>query len=165
MPEEWYKEVAKTARGKGAKDATTKKAKEYKKEALKDVPKDVDDIHAYATAVMKRRLHGTGSKKPPSYESKILSVEEIAESIKDEDIIPGGLAREDGPLKIDFKELIKGIIVELEHTSDDTMELPDRIRAAADIAVDHIKEVCDYYTRLKDMENEAHKNNICSSSK
>lgn len=48
---------------------------------------------------------------------------------------------------VDVEEFRKGIIVEFEHT-DDPYE-------AADIALDHIAEIPDYYTRLSRMEREA----------
>lgn len=47
------------------------------------------------------------------------------------------------------KELKMGQNVELEHTKD--------ITAAKDIAMDHLSEIPDYYTRLKKMEKEGNK--------
>jgi len=49
--------------------------------------------------------------------------------------------------EVDPKELAMGIEVEKEHT--DTVEL------AEEIALDHLAEIPDYYTRLKKMEKEA----------
>lgn len=43
-------------------------------------------------------------------------------------------------------ELSMGIDVEKEHTSDESV--------AKEIALDHLKELPDYYTRLKKMERE-----------
>ena len=75
------------------------------------------------------------------------------------DKIPGGLSDnwsvEDVAKKHDVsvdkikKELEKGIDVELEHTNS-----KDKAR---EIALDHLHEFPDYYTRLKDMENKAEK--------
>lgn len=45
-----------------------------------------------------------------------------------------------------MKQLEKGIQVELEHTKDR--------KKAREIALDHLKELPDYYTRLKKMEGE-----------
>lgn len=47
------------------------------------------------------------------------------------------------------KELEMGIEVEKEHTKDDAK--------AREIALDHLKEFPDYYTRLADMEKKAEK--------
>ena len=50
---------------------------------------------------------------------------------------------------VDPKELAMGIEVEYEHTSNR--------EAAKKIALAHLKEFHDYYTRLKKMESEAEK--------
>ena len=50
---------------------------------------------------------------------------------------------------IDRKQLKMGIEVEKEHTQDEAL--------ATKIAVDHLLEIPDYYTRLKDMEKNARK--------
>jgi len=57
--------------------------------------------------------------------------------------------RADGkPLtKYDLNELLPGIKVELEHTTDKFLAL--------EIATDHLEEFPDYYTRLLDMEEKA----------
>lgn len=52
---------------------------------------------------------------------------------------------------VDQKELVMGIEVELEHTSSR--------EAAKKIALAHLLEIPDYYTRLKKMEAEAKKEN------
>jgi hypothetical protein len=65
--------------------------------------------------------------------------------------IPGGLAEQEGVTAedVDPAQLKMGIEVELEHTDD---------RAKAEeIALDHLAEIPDYYTRLKQMEDEAEK--------
>ena len=61
--------------------------------------------------------------------------------------IPGGRARGKSPSAFDPDELERGIKVELEHT-------PDR-GVAREIAMDHLTEFPDYYTRLDRMESEA----------
>jgi len=60
-----------------------------------------------------------------------------------------GLANKKGVgLKdVDAKELAMGIDVEMEHTNDK--------KIAEKIALDHLAEIKDYYTRLKKMEAEA----------
>lgn len=62
---------------------------------------------------------------------------------------PGGLAEKKGVTEkdVDAKQLTMGIKVELEHTKDEAH--------AAAIALDHLAEMPDYYTRLKQMEQEA----------
>jgi len=48
---------------------------------------------------------------------------------------------------VDSDELSMGIVVEMEHTSSVAM--------SKRIALDHLAEISDYYTRLKNMEEEA----------
>ena len=64
-------------------------------------------------------------------------------------VLEGGLAEEEGTTEKDVipKELAMGIEVEKEHTNDEEL--------AKEIALDHLTEIPDYYTRLKEMEAEA----------
>jgi len=64
-----------------------------------------------------------------------------------EDLIPGGLADYGDPEQYDQRQLNMGIGVELEHTDNKAL--------AKEIAMDHLHEIKDYYTRLKRMESEA----------
>lgn len=66
---------------------------------------------------------------------------------KHKDRIKGGKADKSQPYDFDPKELAMGIEVEAEHTGDP--------QTAMEIAMDHLKEFPDYYTRLKKMEREA----------
>lgn len=61
--------------------------------------------------------------------------------------IPGGRAAGQPQINVDPWELRRGIQVELEHTSDP--------RVAYEIALDHLYEIPDYYTRLAAMERGA----------
>lgn len=61
--------------------------------------------------------------------------------------IPGGRAAGQLPINVDPWELRRGIQVELEHTNDP--------RVAYEIALDHLYEIPDYYTRLAVMERAA----------
>jgi hypothetical protein len=63
--------------------------------------------------------------------------------------LSGGLAEEEDVESADVSldELLRGIKVEMEHTED-----PE---AAKEIALDHLTEIPDYYTRLDEMEEEA----------
>lgn len=49
------------------------------------------------------------------------------------------------PWEVDSNELLMGIEVEMEHTDDPAIAL--------DIAMDHLAELPDYYTRLAKMES------------
>jgi hypothetical protein len=60
-----------------------------------------------------------------------------------------GRAREEGVTssEVDQEELAKGIAMEMEHTLDE--------ETARRLALDHLAEIPDYYTRLEAMEAEA----------
>lgn len=90
---------------------------------------------------------------------RLKDLKRILNNLKEEakDQIPGGLAdgisladiahRHGVPLSHIEAEHMAGIDVELEHTNDKSL--------AAEIAMDHLWEDPDYYTRLKRMEREA----------
>ena len=61
-----------------------------------------------------------------------------------EDKIPGGLADKASPADFNPKALAQGIKVEMEHTSS--------AKIAQEIAMDHLKEDPNYYTKLKKIE-------------
>jgi hypothetical protein len=61
--------------------------------------------------------------------------------------IPGGKASGQPPIEIDPDQIRRGITVEMEHTRDP--------RVAYEIAVDHLYEIPDYYSRLAAMERAA----------
>ena len=63
------------------------------------------------------------------------------------DKLPGGLADKKTPEDFDQDQLQKGVKVELEHTSDEKL--------ATEIAMDHITEDSDYYTKLEKIHKEA----------
>lgn len=58
---------------------------------------------------------------------------------------------------IEFDEFIAGLLVELEHGSHDpeTNVTDNDLEKTAKIALAHLKEFGDYYTRLEKMEEEA----------
>jgi hypothetical protein len=60
------------------------------------------------------------------------------------DVIPGGLADTRRAEEFDTGELAQGVKVEMEHTGDPEI--------AREIAMDHLAEIPDYYTRLAAME-------------
>jgi len=63
------------------------------------------------------------------------------------DMLSGGLGDKLKPEDVDPDELAMGIEVEMEHTTDREI--------AQEIAIDHLAEIKDYYSRLKRMEEEA----------
>lgn len=70
----------------------------------------------------------------------------LTEALDAYTMVPKEIARKHSvPLKQILQQLNKGIQVELEHTSDKS--------TAREIALDHLAELPDYYTRLSDMES------------
>ncbi len=60
------------------------------------------------------------------------------------DKLKGGLADKSSPSDFDQDQLMKGVHVEFEHTSD--------VATAMEIAMDHLKEDPVYYDKLEKME-------------
>lgn len=75
-----------------------------------------------------------------------MTLEELLENFTLKEKIKGGLADNIPPKHFDFVQLLDGIIVEFEHTSD--------VVVAMEIAMDHLVESPDYYKELKKMEAE-----------
>lgn len=72
------------------------------------------------------------------------------------DVLPGGYGDELDYDDVDLEELIRGIEVEMEHIGDSTeFEEDEEALIATDIAMDHLAELDDYYTRLDKMESKA----------
>ena len=69
--------------------------------------------------------------------------------------IPGGKARGMDPSDFDAKELAKGVKVEQEHLIGGGYSAEEARAKATEIAMDHLAEIPDYYTRLLKMESEA----------
>lgn len=65
------------------------------------------------------------------------------------DQLPGGYGDDVLPSEHCLRQVFKGIQVEMEHTDDPSMAL--------EIALDHLAEFPDYYSRLSDLEDEAKK--------
>ena len=112
MPEQWYKTVAKHSKEKTGEGTTAKKVKKYRKAARKDVPSDVKDPEAYATAVALRRAQKTGSEP-----HKKLSNEEAEQIARDSilEAIPEFVSFVEGK---DYRS-ISGIYEETSGVSDD----------------------------------------------
>jgi len=79
----------------------------------------------------------------PAEEVPALDVDDVDQ---DGDNIEGGLADDADVMEFDPQQIVKGIEVEMEHTKDP--------KVALEIAMDHLKELPDYYTRLDAMEKE-----------
>lgn len=103
------------------------KEKRQKGEKIND-----DDFHTFAEDELKMNVHEA--------EASMYNV--LA------DILGGGKS-EGKEFDYDKKELEMGMKVEKEHTDNDYI--------TKKIAMDHLKEIPDYYTRLKKMEDEASK--------
>lgn len=69
-------------------------------------------------------------------------------------LLPGGVGRRMKPSDFDRKELEMGIKVEQEHLVGARYSESDARLLAQEIAMDHLTEVPDYYTRLKAVEGE-----------
>lgn len=78
-------------------------------------------------------------------EEDIEQVEKEKINVGDE--LDGGLADDNSPKDFDAEQLAIGLKVEMEHTNDPLI--------AIEIAMDHLKEIPDYYTRLDQMEKDA----------
>ena len=61
--------------------------------------------------------------------------------------LKGGRADGKEIVKYDLKQILMGIKIEQEHTTNKMMAL--------EISMDHLEEIPDYYTRLAEMEEEA----------
>ena len=89
-------------------------------------------------------IHKLGEKmgmEPDDFEAKVYAILGS--------FIGYGRAKEKGVEEkdVDKKELKMGIKVEMEHTNNPTL--------SKRIALDHLAEISDYYTRLKKMEEDA----------
>ena len=122
-------------------------SKEYSKE------KESEAFYGTAMKILKNKLK-KHEGLTESRLSEFLGREEIVnESIEDidfiEEFVNAGYANERGFTveDADPEELKMGINVEMEHTTNNVI--------AERIALDHLSEIPDYYTRLKKMESDA----------
>ena len=103
-----------------------------------------------------------GAEKPPISRVVILKARPgfltrealLAMKPKTEDLIPGGRAAGRDPSEFDPKEIAMGIKVEKEHLEKGGYSPAEMKRKAQEIAMDHLAEFSDYYSRLKKMEKE-----------
>jgi len=86
-------------------------------------------------------------------EVDVEKIEVDKEDVGDE--IEGGKADDKLPAEFDPEQIAMGIKIEMEHTKDPMI--------AIEIAMDHLTEIPDYYTRLKQMEDDAKKNGAGST--
>ena len=94
---------------------------------------------------------GQSVTKDPKFETyrKAILDEHGIEIGKYREVLKGGRADGMGITRYELKELLVGIKVEREHTTDKYIAL--------EIATDHLEEFPDYYTRLEEMEEKAEK--------
>jgi len=86
------------------------------------------------------------AKKLETYRAAIKA--EYGIDIKDfKETLKGGRADGKGITQYDLKQILLGIKVELEHTTNKMLAL--------EIVTDHLEEIPDYYTHLEKMEKEA----------
>lgn len=78
-------------------------------------------------------------------EPEVKELEDEKEKVGD--VLGGGLGDDKSPKEFDTQQIVMGVQVELEHTNDPMI--------AMEIAIDHLTEIPDYYTRLKKMEDNA----------
>jgi len=94
---------------------------------------------------------GQSVTKDPKFETyrKAILDEHGIDIGKYREVLKGGRADGMGITRYELKELLVGIKVEREHTTDKYIAL--------EIATDHLEEFPDYYTRLEEMEEKAEK--------
>ena len=110
------------------------------------------------------QLPAPSAKKPTKKSPKTMSLFRIRPRKKDEhdeaaektaEALPGGKARGKKPSDFDAEELAAGIKVEHEHLIGGGYTEAKARAMAQEIAMDHLAEIPDYYTRLDKMESEA----------
>jgi 2'-5' RNA ligase len=106
-------------------------------ECVKEYPKLADEI----------RKHRLKYMADPYYSVPILKLIEKAGSYLSENSLPGGKGDKLKPSDVDQKELAKGIEIEMEHTRDRAKAL--------EIALDHLAEDPNYYTKLAKVHRES----------
>ena len=80
-------------------------------------------------------------------EDEIAEGEDVAVDTEPNNIIDGGLADDEHISEFNSQQIMIGMGIEMEHTDDP--------KIALEIAMDHLTEIPDYYTRLDAMEKEA----------
>lgn len=84
-----------------------------------------------------------------------VEVERLDGKTASEGLLPGGVGRRKHPSDFDADELQRGIQVEQEHLVGSSFTDEEKHDLAQEIAMDHLSEIPDYYTRLDHMEGEA----------
>lgn len=114
-------------------------------------------VQTTSSEINSKRVYNKGYSLEDSQPHIIKMLTDALDSVKDANEIKGGLADKISIEELSKKhkvsvdkiveQLLKGIEVELEHTND-----KDK---AKEIAMDHLFEMPDYYTKLKKMENDS----------
>ena len=114
-------------------------------------------VQTTSSEINSKRVYNKGYSLEDSQPHIVKMLTDALDSVKDANEIKGGLADKISIEELSKKhkvsvdeiveQLLKGIEVELEHTND-----KDK---AKEIAMDHLFEMPDYYTKLKKMENDS----------
>lgn len=78
---------------------------------------------------------------------ELMEKDDVIKEAGSEESLIGGYADNEPAEKYDARELVDGVLVELEHTNDG--------KQALEIAKDHLEEIPDYYSRLGKLEDDA----------
>lgn len=114
-----------------------------------------DHQHSYSTYTMPSSATDASTPTSSEYENSIngeiddetLTLPSTPISYAKDDLLQGGKADDNSSDDFDKHELNIGIEVEMEHTNDEKL--------AKEIAMDHLAEIPDYYSRLLSMERDA----------
>lgn len=101
-------------------------------------------IHERVIKFDEPRKRLTEAKEEPVPQSSIGLLDLMDEVYFDQ--VPGGKGDKAKPSDFDLKQVLQGILVELEHTKDEMKAL--------EISLDHLSEDPDYYTKLKKIHKE-----------
>ena len=140
-------------------ETADEKAKGSKKASVPIGPSGERGGADYETALFTR---GKGQQDLAAQETYMDPITRLAATwgpslhrAKEEEAIPGGLAKGMKPSDFDPKELEVGTKIEREHLVNDGYSEAEMKAKAQEIAMDHLAEIPDYYTRLVKMEQEA----------
>lgn len=97
-------------------------------------------------SVVKLTEEGPETGQAPDFKPEPTEMPEMPDG-EDTNQVPGGLADDKDPVDFDSQQVMIGMGIEMEHTDDP--------KIALEIAMDHLMEIPDYYTRLDKMEKEA----------
>lgn len=117
----------------------------------------VAGFHGWETPPMKRRQTSMSNKTGGGSNSPMEKLwgPTLVKFGADGELIPGGRAEGRSPGDFDKSQIEMGMKVEQEHLESGGYSEEESKALATEIAMDHLAEIPDYYTRLKKMEDEA----------